>query len=550
MSYDLRRKRCLIVDDFYQFRRSLRGMMEKLECGMVHEAGNARDALESARERSYDIFLVDYNLGEGMDGQELHDELVHEKLIRPSTIFIMVTAEDTAPLVLASLLYEPDDYLTKPFGLPVLQQRLEKALTRKQALEPIYRAIEAGKLEAGLQLAEVLQQRFPRYAMYIHRLQGRMLMELGRYEDAIILFRSILRKRDLAWAWLGLGQCYFYLRDYSRAQKALEKAIATENRYLAARDWLAKVLMEVGDNRAAQKVLEEAVQLSPKSVERLDALGDVAEENGDSEWRLRARRLAVKHASNTRHHNANRYVLYARALVDDMDGSGGLTDRRRAEEFRKQIKGLRKHFRDKLEAMIRGRLATADLLEKEGKEKEAVAERDQALEDAEQLKGVHDADTLVELADAYHKAGQPEKADACLKELADKHQDSPRVRSQLARRVADQKAREQFDLAAEFNSEGVRLYRQKQWMDALKAFRKAVKLAPSNASYVLNAAQSCFELAESERDAEPLEEAWRLIDSIRDLPEDDYRYERYDKLRAQVMKLGRELGMALEGSDV
>ncbi len=549
MSYDLSRKKCLIVDDFYQFRRSLRGMMEKLECGTVHEAANARDALESARERHYDIFLVDYNLGEGMDGQELHDELVHEKLIRPSTIFIMVTAEDAAPNVLASLLYEPDDYLTKPFGLPVLQQRLEKALTRKHALEPIYRAIEAGRLEAGLKIADSILQQHPRYAMYVLRLQGRMLMDLGRYEEAIRLFRSILKKRELAWAWLGLGQCYFYLRDYTRAQRALEKAIAVQNRFLAARDWLAKVLMEAGDMKAAQEVLEEAVQLSPKSVERLDALGDVAEENGDQEWRLRARRLAVKHAQNTRHHNANRYVLYARALLDDMDGSGGLTDRRRAEELRKQIKGLRKNFRDKLEALIRGRLCTADLLEKEGKEKEAVAEREGALEEAEQLQGVQDPDTLLELADAHTKAGNPEKAEACLKELAEKHQDNPRVRSQLARREQDRKAAEIYDMAAEFNSEGVRLYRQKQWMDALKAFRKAVKLAPANASYVLNAAQSCFELAENERDAEPLQEAWSLMESIADLPVDDYRYERYGKLRAQILKLGEELNAGLETDD-
>ena len=549
MSYDLSRKKCLIVDDFYQFRRSLRGMMEKLECGTVHEAGNAKDALESARERGYDIFLVDYNLGEGMDGQELHDELVHEKLIRPSTIFIMVTAEDAAPMVLASLLYEPDDYLTKPFGLPVLQQRLEKALTRKHALEPIYRAIEGGQLEAGLQVADIILKKHPRYAMYIHRLQGRMLMDLGRYDAAIQLFRAILKKRELAWAWLGLGQCYYYQRDYTRAQKALEKAIATQHRFLAARDWLAKVLMEVGDMKAAQEVLEQAVQMSSKSVERLDALGDVAEENGDKEWRLRARRLAVKHSVNTRHHNANRYVLYARALLDDMDGGGGLTDRRRAEEFRKQIKGLRKSFRDKLEAVIRGRLCTADLLEKEGKEKEAASERDEALAEAEQLQGVQDPDTLLELADAHTKAGNPEKAEACLKELAEKHQDDPRIRNQLARREQNKEAQKTYDMAAEFNSEGVRYYRQKDWMDALKAFRKAVKLAPGNASYVLNAAQSCFELAENDREAEALEEAWQLIESIADLPADDYRHERYSKLRAQVIKLADELDVALEQGD-
>ena len=105
---------------------------------------NGNEVLELCRRNRYDVILHDYNLGEGLNGQQVLEQLHAEQLLSPHCIFIMVTAENTQAMVLAALECEPDDYLTKPFNKVTLQTRLERLIRRKQVLAPVLNAQEAG----------------------------------------------------------------------------------------------------------------------------------------------------------------------------------------------------------------------------------------------------------------------------------------------------------------------------------------------------------------------------------------------------------------------
>ena len=126
--------RFLVVDDFSDFRSSVKGMLGQMAAQHIDIAANGEEALSLCRKTRYDVILHDYNLGEGKNGQQVLEELHHEKLISPHCIFVMVTAESSQAMVMAALEFEPDAYLTKPFNRASLQQRLDKLVERKRLL--------------------------------------------------------------------------------------------------------------------------------------------------------------------------------------------------------------------------------------------------------------------------------------------------------------------------------------------------------------------------------------------------------------------------------
>lgn len=72
---DLSKKRFLVVDDFSEFRSSIRGILRLLGVQHIDTAANGQDVLELCRRNSYDIILHDYNLGEGVSGQQVLERL-------------------------------------------------------------------------------------------------------------------------------------------------------------------------------------------------------------------------------------------------------------------------------------------------------------------------------------------------------------------------------------------------------------------------------------------------------------------------------------------
>ena len=119
--------RILIVDDFADFRRGMRKILESIGVKFIDEAEDGENAVKSMKRQAYDIVLCDYNLGfDKKDGQQVLEEAKHLGLIRYSSIFIMLTAENTMPMVMGAVEYQPDDYLIKPITKDILKTRMEK----------------------------------------------------------------------------------------------------------------------------------------------------------------------------------------------------------------------------------------------------------------------------------------------------------------------------------------------------------------------------------------------------------------------------------------
>ena len=70
-----RNLRFLIIDDFENFRLSLKQMVRSCGVEQIDVSINGEDAIERCHHDNFDIILCDYNLGDGKNGQQVLEEL-------------------------------------------------------------------------------------------------------------------------------------------------------------------------------------------------------------------------------------------------------------------------------------------------------------------------------------------------------------------------------------------------------------------------------------------------------------------------------------------
>lgn len=136
----------LIVDDEAALRKALRTSLTASGFA-VEEARNGEEALESVRQKAFDLVLLDINMP-GISGIEACRWI---RGISPLAGIVMITVRDLEDDKVRALEAGADDYVTKPFKLRELTARLRAVLRRirvQEASEPV--VLEAGVLKLDL----------------------------------------------------------------------------------------------------------------------------------------------------------------------------------------------------------------------------------------------------------------------------------------------------------------------------------------------------------------------------------------------------------------
>ncbi|MFM8454207.1 MAG: response regulator, partial [Gammaproteobacteria bacterium] len=60
----------LVIDDLPDFRAAVKRMLEAFGASEVDVIASGDDALSNLEQKTYDIIVCDYNLGDGKDGQQ------------------------------------------------------------------------------------------------------------------------------------------------------------------------------------------------------------------------------------------------------------------------------------------------------------------------------------------------------------------------------------------------------------------------------------------------------------------------------------------------
>lgn len=121
--------RILVVEDEEHLAQGLRFNLEA-EGYEVATAESGERGLEEIRAAPFDVILMDVMLP-GKDGFEVVRELRGEGNFTPT---MMLTARGQAEDVLRGFEVGADDYLPKPFDLPILQARIQGLLRRREWL--------------------------------------------------------------------------------------------------------------------------------------------------------------------------------------------------------------------------------------------------------------------------------------------------------------------------------------------------------------------------------------------------------------------------------
>lgn len=335
MTLDLAKKTVLVVDDFQNMRATLRQMLITIGVQEVDSALKAEEALERMRAKRYDIVLCDYNLGAGMDGQQLLETARAEGLVGHGTTFIMVTAENSSEMVMGALETLPDAYLTKPFTKDLLRARLARVLPRKAPLQPVDEALRKGDTAKAIAVLDGLLGDKPAHAAELLRLKAELLLKGGDDAGATALCRQVLETKPLAWAYTLLGQIAARQGRLAEAEQQFREAIALTPAYMAAHDGLAAVLEAGGDKQAAFGVLVAAVERSAKSLPRQLRLARLAQalkrhDIAERAWRrvlALARQMEQDHPS---YHAALTAILAAKGETRDAQAAA----KKLAQEFR------------------------------------------------------------------------------------------------------------------------------------------------------------------------------------------------------------------------
>jgi len=280
---DFQNKTFLVIDDIIGVRSSMRITISTLGGVKIDMAANAADAINKIEHRSYDIILCDYSLGDAKDGQQLLEELKRRRLIKSTTIFMMVTAERSYEKVVSAVELAPDDYLIKPFSGEVLRLRLERLANKKSFLAPIFDLMERQEFRKAVQVCDQRLQAAGPYLLDLLRLKGELLLLVSDFAGARQVYEHILKMREIPWARMGLAKAQFFEDNFAAAAESFQQIVADHPNYMSAYDWLAKTHSALGDDAAAQRVLMEAVAKSPRMLQRQKDLGETAYHNEDLE---------------------------------------------------------------------------------------------------------------------------------------------------------------------------------------------------------------------------------------------------------------------------
>jgi tetratricopeptide (TPR) repeat protein len=479
----------LIVEDFFSFRMTIKNMLRSFGFISIDEAADGEEALKRMVIRKFDIILCDYNLGPGKSGQQVLEEAKHLGYINHSTIFIMVTAENSLEMIMAAAEFQPDDYMIKPFAKEALKKKITNAQMKKENIREIEEAIKDGEYEQAIQKCNELIEQTPRNLFELMKLKGGILLKKGAYQEAAELYNKVMEMGNVAWAQLGRGRADFMLGNYAQAKEAFENVIAQNDKIMATYDYLVRTLTKMGKFKEAQQVLMKAVSISPRALHRQKNLGEISYRNQDFSTAESSFKAAVEQGKNSCFKSVSDYTNLAKAIVHGDAPEKSLS----------VLNDALQEFPDEGDTRLQTIITESFVYAKMNKLQEAHAALAQAQKYvADPTRQIPSAVSL-ELAQAYMLAGEKEKGAQIIKQVISDHHDDEEMldRVRLVFSETDMRSRgeEIIESTKEeiimLNNEGVQLVQKGLLTEAIAYFEKAAaklaenKVINANAAHVL-----------------------------------------------------------------
>jgi tetratricopeptide (TPR) repeat protein len=535
LSINFSTQNVLIIDDMSTMRVAIKGMLQYSGFTHIDTAAQGEDALNQMKKKQYDIVICDYHLGDGKNGQQVLEQAKHDKLIGYSTIFIMITAENTSDMVMGAVEYRPDDYLTKPINKEILKTRLVNVIEKKSELESVDRCIRSGDYKKALTLCNNFIIAKPKYLSELLRMKADIALRFDDLETAKEVYQSVLDRRRLPWALTGLAQIHYQKKEYQSAIDLLNEAISTDAAHMEAHDLIAQCYLATNDADAAQKSLQKAIEISPFSILRQTSLGEVALKNGDTSIAEKAYRTAISVGRNSIYKSTDNYTNLAEILADS--GSG--------REAIRVLKGMRTDYPGSRVVALQSAITETHVyksLSLEGGEKTA---RETAAKLFSEIQQEVPTKLALDIASMHMEAGNKSAAMDVIGNLARNNYEDNAVIEDInalikrsgmgsdASELIDNSRKEIKDL----NNKAAMLFREGNLQEAMDIFRELSQKAPSNRTINMNSSRIHIEAAKRGIDKEHSLDFARLsLDKITDISPENQKYHQLMKEYQQLIQ--------------
>jgi len=478
----------LVIDDFANYRSMLKGLLRDAMASSIDEASDGVSAVNKIEKNQYDIILCDYDLGQGKNGQQILEEVKSRNLIKYSTIYIMVTAENTMDMVLGAVEYRPDDYLTKPFTKELLYRRLKVILSKKKILKSIYSQADKNNYEEAIKLCDKQILAFPKVAVEIARIKAEFCIKSGKNDLAESIYRKVLDIREFSWAKIGLGKIEMKKGNNFQAQEILEDDF---------------------DN--SQEILMKATKLSPNGLTRNRALTNAALKNDDLIIAEKACKAVIKNAKHSHLKSSSDHVLLAKIHVEKDQHQQALN----------VLNESKKEYKNDKAALVHPQIIEGIVYKKKGDEETAEKIFEETVKNFSAQSSLLPKNVSQDMLDACEAFGDEEMASMISETILQEDSDG-----RNSREVA-----KKFKLI-QTNRDGMKHFENGEIDKALPMFEKAAHGLPSNISVHMNAAQaliSIMQIAGAKEDKK-IDKARKHLDIAKSIDASNEKYLKLENL--------------------
>jgi len=481
-TYNYQNMRFLIVDNIKPSQDILKQFVMRLTNRQVDSTHYAQDVASICQQKSYDVILLGYDLGDDQkNGQQILEELRVNGYINRHCIIILITAEISQEMVLAALEHKPDHYLCKPYTLDQLDKRLNSCRQKKQVMQCIYQALDDNNPDEVINRCKQALSENTAYKTECLGIIARQLFEMERYDEAKTIYEAHQNTANCQWATIGLGKLALREKKLNHAEALFKLLIRKSPLYLSSYDWLAVTYEAQFHYLLAEDVLEQALLLSPRSLTRLKKYAALCIHNEHFEKATFAYENNYKLAHNSIHHCANNTIKYVQALVEYSPSLALVESKKMNNKAFTFLKQMTRDFKD-VDVKVQSHLLGACLFEIT---KEHDLANDEIIRGQNILaieKANIDHSKLVEISQILKKLKRDDLASQIL--VINEEVETPRL--EINNNDNKFNLKDKAQAAIELSSS---LYAQNNYREAINKLQEAAILFPKHIGIKLNLTQ-------------------------------------------------------------
>jgi tetratricopeptide (TPR) repeat protein len=448
----------------------------------------------------------------------------------------LITGENSVPVVVSAVELEPDDYLVKPFSQSVLRSRIIRIQQKKAQLAELFQALYDNNSDKIIALCQREITEAGRYQQFCKRVLAENLLSLKQYSEAEHVLKSCLELRRNGWALLLMARLCFEQQRFAESRALCDEALEENRLFAEAYDFKARSYLAENDAVQAFLCIQAATEIAPYSMQRQYLYMDIAHALEDTNSKVLASKQLYEITRRSVRQDVVHLLNYIRSIIAAATLSDDPQQRNRySQEVAIALQRARRDdslIRDTdfnlFEILCQARLDSLSGQQFQAKKTYA------AVADLAETQQQVIPDTVLLL----NQIGEFEQAERLSSLIDPSLREDPVLERLLSEQQRQSQSQQQH--FAQLNKDGIRQYKEGQYLAALVLFEQALELAPMNTGCALNVIQTSLHLLKTQSKTpgsgmlERCKKAFRIVDNM---PLPEHHRKRYEELLNQFSQL-------------